>query len=83
LLRAARAGHAAVILVGGAAYYEPFGFSRRHTRFLALPGPVEAARFLGCELKEGALSEARGLITAAGALALPERDGRAGLCRAA
>jgi predicted N-acetyltransferase YhbS len=71
LFRAANAGHAAILLVGDAAYYEPFGFSRRHTLGLSLPGPVEEARFLGAELKSGALREARGLVTAAGALDLP------------
>ncbi|MGB6327144.1 MAG: N-acetyltransferase, partial [Methylocella sp.] len=51
LFRAASAGHEAVLLVGDAAYYERFGFSRRHTLGLSLPGPVDEARFLGLELK--------------------------------
>jgi predicted N-acetyltransferase YhbS len=67
LFRAASAGHKAVLLVGDAAYYEPFGFSRRHTLGLSLPGPVDEARFLGLELKSGALQMARGLVVAAGA----------------
>jgi len=56
-----------ILLVGDAAYYEPFGFSRRHTLTLSLPGPVDAARFLGLELKGGALNGAKGLVTPAGA----------------
>jgi predicted N-acetyltransferase YhbS len=67
LFRAASAGHKAVLLVGDAAYYEPFGFSRRHTLGLSLPGPVDEARFLGLELKGGALKAARGFVVAAGA----------------
>jgi predicted N-acetyltransferase YhbS len=43
LFRAISAGHRAIILVGDAPYYEPFGFSRRHTLGLSLPGPVDGA----------------------------------------
>ena len=75
LLRAASAGHKAVLLVGDAAYYEPFGFSRRHTLGLSLPGPVDEARFLGLELKGGALKAARGFVVAAGARDLPAYHG--------
>jgi predicted N-acetyltransferase YhbS len=75
LFRAARAGHAAILLVGDPPYYEPLGFSRRHTLGLSLRGPVEEARFLGLELKEGALRGARGLVTAAGAPELRGDDG--------
>ncbi|MGB7966474.1 MAG: N-acetyltransferase, partial [Methylocella sp.] len=67
LFRVASAGHEAVLLVGDAAYYERFGFSRRHTLGLSLPGPVDEARFLGLELKGGALKAARGFVVAAGA----------------
>ncbi|HET6377169.1 MAG TPA: N-acetyltransferase [Methylocella sp.] len=66
LSRARRLGHAEILLVGDAAYYEPFGFSRRHTLGLSLPGPVDEARFLGLELQDGALRGAQGLVTAAG-----------------
>lgn len=68
LVRAASIGHAAVLLVGDAAYYEPFGFSRKHTLGLVLPGPVDESRFLGLELKAGALKAARGLVAVPGAL---------------
>ena len=69
LFRAMGAGHRAILLVGDAPYYEPFGFARRHTLGLSLPGPVDEARFLGLELDEGALKGAQGLVTPAGALA--------------
>ena len=83
LLRAASAGHKAVLLVGDAAYYEPFGFSRRHTLGLSLPGPVDEARFLGLELKGGALKAARGFVVAAGARDLPAYHGAIEFRRAA
>jgi predicted N-acetyltransferase YhbS len=83
LLRAASAGHKAVLLVGAAAYYEPFGFSRRHTLGLSLPGPVDEARFLGLELKGGALKAARGFVVAAGARDLPAYHGAIEFRRAA
>jgi predicted N-acetyltransferase YhbS len=83
LFRAASAGHKAVLLVGDAVYYEPFGFSRRHTLGLSLPGPVHEARFLGLELKGGALKEARGFVVAAGARDLPAYRGTIEFRRAA
>jgi predicted N-acetyltransferase YhbS len=83
LRRAADAGHKAILLVGDPAYYEPYGFSHRHTLSLALPGPVDKARFLGLELKSGALMEAKGLVTAAGAIKLPVLRGGWDLSRAA
>jgi predicted N-acetyltransferase YhbS len=66
-LRMARqAGHAAVILVGDAAYYERFGFSRAKTGDLRLAGPYERDRLLAIELEPRALDSAAGLITASG-----------------
>lgn len=70
LFRAFVAGHKAILLVGDAPYYEPFGFTRRHTVDLALPGRVDEARFLGLELEKGALKDAKGLVKATGALEL-------------
>ena len=70
LARAASLGHAAVLLVGDAPYYAKFGFERRHTLALRMPGPVEDARFLGLELKTGALANASGLVKATGAMDL-------------
>ncbi|MCO5090088.1 GNAT family N-acetyltransferase [Bosea sp. (in: a-proteobacteria)] len=69
LRRAACLGHGAVILVGDAPYYARFGFDAALTQSLAMPGPVERERFLAIELREGALSGARGILTATGATA--------------
>ncbi|MFV0281611.1 MAG: GNAT family N-acetyltransferase [Rhodoblastus sp.] len=65
--RAKAAGHGAILLVGDAAYYRRFGFSRAPAEKLHMPGPVELERFLGLELREGALAEARGRLRATGA----------------
>lgn len=69
LARAKQLRHGAVILVGDAPYYNRFGFERRLATSLELPGPVDAARFLGLELREGALAQASGLVCATGRLA--------------
>ncbi|MEE7456670.1 GNAT family N-acetyltransferase [Methylorubrum populi] len=54
-LDAARAaGHGLVILVGDAPYYARFGFRPVPPGRLALPGPVDPARFLWLELFDGA-----------------------------
>jgi predicted N-acetyltransferase YhbS len=63
---ASYAGHAAVLLVGDAPYYDRFGFSAGKTGGLWLPGPYERDRLLACELEPGVLDGARGLIHAAG-----------------
>lgn len=62
LKRATVYGHRAVLLVGDAPYYARFGFKPSYTRRLTLPGPVDRARFLGCELIPGALAGAHGLV---------------------
>jgi predicted N-acetyltransferase YhbS len=59
-------GHEAVILVGDAPYYQRFGFSRARMDGLDMPGPVDPARFLGLELREGALQGAHGVLRATG-----------------
>lgn len=64
--RAACRGHGAVLLVGDAGYYERFGFANALTRGLAMPGPVERERFLGLELRDGALAAASGVLVATG-----------------
>jgi predicted N-acetyltransferase YhbS len=69
LAAAATRGHAAVILLGDAAYYERFGFTAAKTAGLSLPGPFERERLLGLELKRGALDGASGLIMPTGAAA--------------
>jgi predicted N-acetyltransferase YhbS len=66
LREARRLGHKAVLLVGDAAYYGRFGFSAEKTERLRVPGPYDRARLLGVELVAGALTDAAGLITAAG-----------------
>ncbi|WP_294537084.1 N-acetyltransferase [uncultured Rhodoblastus sp.] len=66
LHRARELGHSAVLLVGDAAYYQRFGFSRDGALNLDLPGPVDLARFLALELSPGALDGARGLLRATG-----------------
>jgi len=65
---AARLGHGAIMLVGDAPYYARFGFSSVPTGELWLPGPFDRARFLAVELKPGALTGAKGLVSATGDL---------------
>jgi predicted N-acetyltransferase YhbS len=67
LTEAERLGHAAVLLVGDAPYYRRFGFRQDLTERLDLPGPVERERFLGLELRPGALEDAHGAVIASGA----------------
>lgn len=66
IARAARRGHKAILLVGDAPYYARFGFAASRTERLALPGPVDRARFLGLELVPGAFGNAEGLVVATG-----------------
>ena len=56
LERARLLGYRIVLLVGDEPYYGQFGFSRRMTKALSLPGPVDLDRFLGLELVPGALN---------------------------
>ncbi len=70
LARAEQLGHRAVILVGDAPYYARWGFSRASMQNLAMPGPVDEARFLGLEMQDGALREAQGLVKPTGAFDL-------------
>jgi predicted N-acetyltransferase YhbS len=62
-------GHGAVLLLGDAPYYARFGFSASKTGELRLPGPFEADRLLGLELRAGALTGAAGMIAPAGGAA--------------
>ena len=66
LWRAAMFGHKAVLLVGDAPYYARFGFEAALTAGLALPGPVDRARFLAFEIERGALDGAEGMVVASG-----------------
>lgn len=62
-LAAARAqGHDLVVLVGDLAFYERFGFFRTPAGRLALPGPVDPARILACELGPGAFEGVAGAV---------------------
>ena len=62
-IEAAReAGHALVLLIGDEPYYGRFGFKRIPPGQLAMPGPVDPARFLALELVDGALAKARGAV---------------------
>ena len=62
LARAAECGHGAVLLVGDAPYYARFGFRPVPPGRLALPGPVDPARFLWLELFDGASAGRSGLV---------------------
>lgn len=53
-----------VILVGAAAFFAPLGFSVAPANRITLPGPVDPARLLWCELKPGGLNGAQGAISA-------------------
>jgi predicted N-acetyltransferase YhbS len=66
---ARKLGHAAIVLVGDAPYYDRFGFTAEKTGALWMPGPFERARLLALELQTGALDGARGLVSATGRLA--------------
>lgn len=62
-LEAARAAHhGLVILVGDEPYYSRFGFKRVPYGQLTLPGPVDPARLLYCELKPENFAHAKGQV---------------------
>ena len=63
-LDAARAsGHRIVLLVGDEPYYGRMGFARTPPQRLTLPGPVDPARLLYCELVEGSFAGVSGRVT--------------------
>ncbi|MFN3891446.1 MAG: GNAT family N-acetyltransferase [Beijerinckiaceae bacterium] len=65
-LEAARAaGQKLVMLVGDEPYYARLGFKRVPLGRLSLPGPVDPARVLICELAEGAFEGVGGRVTKA------------------
>jgi predicted N-acetyltransferase YhbS len=76
IARAAGRGHQAILLVGDAAYYERFGFSAALTQALDMPGPVDRNRFLGLELRAGALDAVFGCISVPLAAPAAARDVR-------
>ncbi len=74
---AASRGHGAIILVGDAPYYGRFGFDAAVTKGLVMPcpaggTPVDPNRFLGLELRLGALVGAFGAVVADGVRWSPE-----------
>ena len=71
--RAACRGHGAILLVGDAPYYSRFGFSAAPMTRLAMPGPFERERFLGLELRDGALKGAAGVLAPTGRLSQPQQ----------
>ena len=55
-------GHRLVVLVGDEPYYGKAGFKRIPKGRAVMPGPVDPARLLVCELTEGAFEGVTGLI---------------------
>jgi len=64
LAEAREAGHRLVILVGDEPYYARVGFKRVPAGRLMMPGPVDPARLLYCELVEGAFAGVSGAVAA-------------------
>ena len=65
-LQAAKAsGWRLAILVGDEPYYARMGFARTPPGRITLPGPVDPARLLYCELEPGALAEVAGEVRGA------------------
>jgi predicted N-acetyltransferase YhbS len=65
LAAAKAAGWTLVILVGDEPYYARVGFQRVPAGRIVMPGPVDPARLLYCELEPGALDAAEGEARAA------------------
>ena len=62
LAEARTQGHRLVVLVGDEPYYGRFGFKPIPKGQATMPGPVDPARLLACELTEGAFSGVSGPI---------------------
>ena len=62
LVEARTKGHRLVVLVGDEPYYARCGFKRVPGRRIEMPGPIDPARLLVCELVEGSLEGVSGLI---------------------
>jgi predicted N-acetyltransferase YhbS len=67
LAAAKAADHRLVILVGDEPYYRRSGFKRAPNGHVTMPGPVDPARLLVCELVAGAFEGVSGAIRAEGA----------------
>jgi predicted N-acetyltransferase YhbS len=55
-------GHRLVVLVGDEPYYQRAGFKRIPKGRLVMPGPVDPARLLVCELTDGAFDDVSGPV---------------------
>jgi len=62
LVEAKGSGHRLVVLVGDEPYYAKSGFKRIPKGTATMPGPVDPARLLICELADGAFEEVSGPI---------------------
>lgn len=62
LAEARAKGHRLVLLVGDEPYYGQSGFKQIPKGRAAMPGPVDPARLLVCELSEGAFADIAGPI---------------------
>jgi predicted N-acetyltransferase YhbS len=60
LAEAKAKGHRLVLLVGDEPYYGKSGFKRVARGRVIMPGPVDPARLLVCELVEGAFEDVSG-----------------------
>ncbi len=66
--------HDLIILVGDEPYYRPFGFKKVAPGQIMLPGPVDPARLLYCELKPGAVADYSGVARIFSNVSGPVRD---------
>lgn len=57
-------GGGAIILVGAERFFRPLGFSLVPPGRVTLPGSVDPARLLWCELRPGGLDKVQGAVTA-------------------
>lgn len=62
LAAAKAAGHGLVLLVGDAPFYAKAGFKPAPHGHFKMPGPVDPARLLVCELQDNALAGAQGKV---------------------
>ena len=69
---AARAGVAAVVLVGDEPYYGPLGFTRIPRGQIAMPRPVDYDRVLAHEIASGAVARLSGMVHHADAVPAAE-----------
>ena len=62
LAEARAKGHRLVVLVGDESYYARCGFKRVPGRRIVMPGPVDPARLLVCELVDGGFESVSGPV---------------------